>query len=194
VRYADRVDDERRDYVRTRFLRVSVLVIVVLGAAAIVISMIPSVEVYKDANDCFGHALGRVFSAHGGGRSSCESSWVLVDTRPPANVASMLSYLAIVLAPAMVIWKWPRLGFAVAWSPWTMVASVVMILSTFELFGDFALRTKQLPLAHVFDWVMVVLLVGLMLVIPVATLVIGIATRKRPPPPPVFPTARVVER
>lgn len=189
------MDDDRREQLKAKILRGLVVAMTILGLVAIVLCFVPSVQVYKDAHDCANEALGRALSWHNSNHHRCEPSWVLAETRGPVDhQVGMALYFLAVIAPGLLVRKWPTLKLAMLWAFLTFGATFLMIVATFELFGNWDEHLVQLPLSYVFGLAASTLVITLIALVPVFCGVFAIATRKRPPPPPVFPTARIVER
>jgi hypothetical protein len=163
------VDPDRRSHLLAKLLRGLVIVVAVLVLIVCVLAFIPSVEIYEGAR--------------------------LVGTGPPVRSGSeTVVYFGMLLVFGWRVWSQPTLASALTWTLWTIIVSGVMTVLTFAPFHDGVERVVQLPLAYVFGAAVTALLVALIVVIPIGCLVFAILTRTRPPPPPVFPTARIVER
>lgn len=120
-----------------RVLRVVALTVCALCGVAMVVGWLPGIEVYRDANDCFGRALGALFSAHGGGgRSPCEHHYVYVETRL-AGGWGLMAALAPVVLGGLALWRWPKLWIAWVWPVLMFVLLVVSVVLTldFDIFG-----------------------------------------------------------
>jgi hypothetical protein len=147
-------------------LRTLIAIAATVATMAFVFSFFPGVEVYRN-----GEFLG---------------------TRPVVEHANwLLGLLVIYLAPGALLWKQPRLPYALLWSIWTVIVTGVAFVATFDL-GDWSLRTVQLWPAAVFGYLMSALLVLLIIVVPIACAVFWWFTRERPAPTSL-PTARLVK-
>jgi hypothetical protein len=174
-----------------RLLRGIVLLATLLGVAAAVLAFVPAVEVYEDGGDCFGHALASLFALDGAA-GRCESAWVYVGTRTAAeHPAQMAAYFLVVIAPGLVVWRRPRPALALAWTIAVVIATFVMVVVTFELFGDWGVRTVALAPARLYGGAASALLVLLIVILPVACAVLAIAGRRRPHLPEL-PEARAL--
>jgi hypothetical protein len=125
------MEDEHKDWLPPT-LRTIALVVIALCGVAVVFGMFPGTKVYKDANDCFGHALGALFSAHGGGHSTCESHYILVRTESAGGWQGALALTPIVLG-AMVLRRWPRPLIAFLWPMGGFVLLAIGFIVTFKL-------------------------------------------------------------
>jgi len=114
-------------------LRIQALVVIALCGVAMILAWFPGVRVYREANDCFGHALGQLFSAHGGGgHSTCESRYVLEGTKLAGSWKTMLALAPVVLG-GFAMRRWPRPLIAWACTLPTLVLLVIALLLTFDV-------------------------------------------------------------
>jgi hypothetical protein len=153
---------------RRLLLRILVALAFILAAFAFVLGFLPGAHVYR--YDVFVETVDVV------------ESWNW-----------FLGYLVLLLAPGVVVWRRPRIAFALAWSLWTVGVTVLLLVATFD-FGDWSVRHVVLPAQQVFGYTMAALLGHLILVVPVACAIAWWFTRERPEPPVTLPMARVVRR
>ncbi|MBA3393735.1 MAG: hypothetical protein H0T89_13895 [Deltaproteobacteria bacterium] len=181
-----------RDTLRRKLLRTFCVIAGGLATAALILGLLPGSETYRDTNDCFGHALGGLFSH--GRRSPCESHWVYVATTPVvAHWNWLLGFLFVLLAPGVLIWRNARIAFALLWSLWAIGAGTIGFLASFDL-GDWSVKTVELWPMYAFGIVIFGLLLLLIALLPIACGVFAWVTRNRPEPPPALPRATVVDR
>lgn len=181
-----------RDVIRRKLLRTFCLIAGGLATAALILGFLPGTETYRDTNDCFGNALGGLFSAHHGRRPPCESHYVYVATTPVvAHWNWLLGFLFMLFAPGILIWRKPRIAFALLWALWAIGAGTVGFLASFDL-GDWSVKTVELWPIYAFGVVMFGLLLLLIALLPIACGVFAWVTRNRPEPPVVLAPARVV--
>jgi hypothetical protein len=189
------VDAGRREHLKAKLLRGTAIVLGALAVLAAILCCVPSVEVYEDRSDCFGHALGSLFAFEHGHRGPCVQSWSYVETRTPVDHPfGMAVYFMLLAVPALVVWQRPRLRFAIVWTVFTVAATFAMVVATFELFGDWGKRTVDLWPAQLFAGVATALVGSLIIVVPLGCLVFHVVTRTRMPRPPGLPEARLIER
>ena len=156
-----------RDAARQKLLRILVAVAVVLGAAAFLLGRLPGLDIYR----------GETY----------------VETRPIVEQWNwFLGFLVGMLAPGFVVWRRPRLAYALLWSLWVVAFVAVVLVATFDL-GNWDVRVVVLPAHAVFVRVMWSLLAHLIAIVPLACGVFWWVTRDRPAAPPL-PTARVISR
>jgi hypothetical protein len=116
----------------TRQLRTTGLVVVVLCVVAMIVGMLPGTEIYRDANDCFGQALGQLFSAHGGGHGRCEAHYVHVGTERAGGWWMILALLPVALG-GLAVRRWPRIWVALLWPLGAFVLLVIGILLALDI-------------------------------------------------------------
>jgi hypothetical protein len=120
-----------------RGLKLIALLVIAMCAIAMVVGLFPGKHVYRDANDCFGEALGRLFSAHGGGGgSTCAPDYVFVRRELAGGWQLMLALAPVVLG-GLAVWRWPRIFVAALWP---VIAFVLLVISIaialdFEIFS-----------------------------------------------------------
>jgi hypothetical protein len=137
---------------------------------AIVLSFVPSIEVY-------------------GGYPS-----QLLEIRTPVeHHTGMVVYFLAILIPGLFVWRQPKLLTALSWSLVALGATFAMVVVTFDL-GDWTHRLVELWPATLFGIASATLVVTLIAVVPVFCLGFALATYKRPPPRREFATARVIRR
>lgn len=147
-------------------LRILAALAATIAAIAFVFGFFPGVEVYR--NDVF------------------------IETRPVVDHWNwLLGVLVIYLAPGALVWRKPRIGFALLWSLWTMTITVLVFVATFDL-GDWTLQTVVLWPQALFGYLMFALVFVLIAIMPVACAVLWWVTRDRPVRPSL-PTARVLK-
>lgn len=158
-------------------LRVTALGLIALCAIAMVLGWLPGTEVYRDSNDCFGRALGALFSAHGGGaHSSCESQYVLVRVERAGGWALMASLAPVVLG-ALAVWRWPRPLVAWLLAFGTFAVLAVAIAATFDL--DLSLVEHHAALWPSYAVTVIVgVLAVILMVLFVAMPIIGVVRRR----------------
>lgn len=125
-----------KDWLRSA-LRVTAFGVIALCGIAMVLGWLPGTEVYRDSNDCFGRALGALFSAHGGGaRSSCESHYVLVRVERAGGWALMAALLPVVLG-AIAVQRWPRplIAWLLAFGTFAVLAIAIAVTFDLDLFS-----------------------------------------------------------
>ncbi len=103
----------------------------------------------------------------------------------------LLGFLFVLLAPGVLIWRKPRIAFALLWSLWAIGAGTVGFLATFDL-GNWSGKTVELWPMYAFGIVIFGLLLLLIALLPIACGVFAWVTRNRPEPPVVLAPARVV--
>ena len=147
-------------------LRIIVAIAATIAAIAFVFSFFPGMEVYR--NETF------------------------VETRPVVEHWNwLLGILVIYLAPGAVVWRAPRIAFALLWSLWTIAVTVLVFVATFDL-GDWSTYTVVLWPQVMFGYVMFALVFLLIAAMPVACAVCWWVTRERPAQPQL-PVARLVK-
>ena len=174
-----------------RVLRVVALAVIVVCGLAMVIGLLPGTEIYRDANDCFGHALGSLFSAHGGG-GHCEAHYKLIGTRPAGGGELILALTPVVLG-GLAVRRWPRPLVAGLWPVGAFVLLVIGVVITFDL--DLFSLEHKVPLWPSYVVSALLGLIALvMMVLVVAMPIIGIrrALARRRAAREVMPEARVI--
>ena len=176
-----------------RVLRRVALAVIVLCGLAMIVGLLPGMKVYKDANDCFGHALGRLFSAHGGGGgSTCESHYVLIRTERAGGWELMLALLPVVLG-GLAVRRWPRPLIAGLWPLGAFVLLAIGVIVTFDL-EIFSLERKVAMWPTVVVSVLLGFVALIMLIVFVAMPIVGVVRfrARRRAAREVIPQARVV--
>ncbi|MEO8706520.1 MAG: hypothetical protein ABI867_41225, partial [Kofleriaceae bacterium] len=193
-RYCLTVDAERRDRVKRKLLRVTAVVLGVVAVAAAILCFVPSVEVYRDASDCFGNALGSLVTIeHHAHREPCAQRWVLEGMRTPvAHQLGMAAYFLLLGVPGLLVWRLPRLRYVMVWTLYAVGSTFAMIVATFELFGDWGKRTVDLWPAQLFFVLASSLVAALIVILPIGSLVVHLVTRTRAAKPVTLPEARVL--
>lgn len=164
-----------------RVLRVVALTVCAVCGVAMVIGWFPGMDVYRDTNDCFGRALGALFSAHGGGgHRTCEPHYVYVGTRL-AGGWNLMASLAPVVLGGLALWRWPKLWLAWVWPVLMFALLVVSVVLTLD-FDIFSLEHK-VPLwpSYVVSALMAILalvFVVLVVAVPIIALVRWRARRR----------------
>jgi hypothetical protein len=174
-----------------RVLRGVALAVIVVCALAMVFGMLPGTAIYRDANDCFGHALGSLFSAHGGG-GHCEAHYKLIGTKPAGGFELALALLLVVLG-ALAVRRWPRPLVAGLWPVGAFVLLVIGAIVTLD-FDIFSLEHK-VPLwpSYVVSALLgLIALVMMALVVAMPIISIRRALARRRAAREAFPEARVV--
>lgn len=145
-------------------LRIIVAIAATIAAIAFVFSFFPGMEVYR--NETF------------------------IETRPVVEHWNWLfGILVIYLAPGAVVWRAPRIPFALLWSLWTIAVTVLVFVATFDL-GDWSTYTVVLWPQVMFGYVIFALVFLLIAAMPVACAVCWWVTRERPAE---LPVARLVK-
>jgi hypothetical protein len=159
---------------KPKLLRGTVIVMSMLGVAAAVLCFVPAVAVYQ---------------------RSCISGAVDLGTRGPVeHPLGMALYFLVVLAPGMLVWRKPTLERALLWSLLTLLSSIALLVITVVPLDAPHIYTVHRWPAHVFAGIATTFVANLILTLPLGCLGFAIATRKRPPPKPEFPRARVIVR
>jgi hypothetical protein len=122
---------DETDWVRS-VLRATALGVIILCWLGMAVGMLPGVKIYEDTNDCFGRALGSLFSAHGGRGSTCEPHYVYVRTDKACGFEAVLVFSAVALG-ALAVRRWPRLLVAWLWPVVSFAAVAITFVLTFEL-------------------------------------------------------------
>jgi hypothetical protein len=175
--------------VKTKILRGIAIAIAVLGTIAIVFGFLPGIEVYRDVNDCFGRAFGSLFG-HDSARG-CQASYQLVETRSVVDrPVGMAFYFAVLMAPALVVWRYPQLKLLLGWTLLAIGATFLMIVAMFD-FGSWSDSIVRLWPADVFAVVLTIMLSVLIVGLPVFCAIYAFVTRTRPPPKPEVARARI---
>lgn len=160
---------------KRRMLRILCGLAGACGLGIFAIGWLPGSEIYTDANDCFGRALGAL-AAHGG-RHGCEPRYTLDHTELVLDEPLQWLALALVLAPGVLVWLRPRLRFALLWSALAVPCSYLGFVAWFDL--KLFARTEALWPSQVFAPFAIGLLVMVLLVIPISCLVFAIHARAR---------------
>jgi hypothetical protein len=167
-------------------LRRLIVVIAGLGLVLTVVGFLPGQVVYDDANHCFGYALGSLgHTEHH--HIDCTSSYTLLRETRLAGGLPLATYVALLLAPAMWLYRTPRARRAWAWIAWgigSLVASAALwLVVDFHL--DLFSRTETLWPGLVVQGGILAIQALLLVAMPIAIL-----RSREPPVPPV----RVVEQ
>lgn len=168
------MDDER---VKARILRSIVLAAFAVGLAAVVLALLPGVEVFTERDD--GH---RVVAT----RSAAEYPlWMLV-------------WGIAVLAPGALVWFRPRLTYACLWSMCALFATAMWFVVTSDpVVGRRGLewqRVVELWPATWWGYAMVLLVGGLIVALPVFCGAFALVTGHRDGVRAQLPTARALRR
>ena len=115
-----------------RWLRNDAIAMIALCGLAMIVGWFPGTEVYRDTHDCFGRALGALFSAHGGGGGTCEPHYVHVRTDRAGSWQLVLALTPVVLG-GLALWRWPRLWIAFVWPLVTFSTLVIGFAVTFHI-------------------------------------------------------------
>jgi hypothetical protein len=175
--------------VKAKILRGIAIGIAVLGTIAIVLGFVPGVDVYRDGNECFGQALGSLFS-HGSSRG-CQASWQLVETRSVVDHPLWMAlYFALLMAPGLLVWRFPQLKLLLVWSLIAISSTFLMIVATFDL-GSWSERIVQRWPAYLFGAAVTIMLSVLIVGLPVFAAIYAFVTRTRRPAKPELPRARI---
>ncbi|MBA3501263.1 MAG: hypothetical protein M4D80_25090 [Myxococcota bacterium] len=153
-------------------LRVLVAIAATIAATGFVFSFFPGLEVYRI--------------------TSGRSETLYVDTLPVVEHWNwLLGVLVILLAPGAVIWRKPRISYALLWSLWAIAVATLVFVATFQL-GDWGVRTVALWPHAVFGFLMSGLLFLVIAIVPIACGAYWWMTRERPVRP-MLPVARLVK-
>ena len=167
---------------KQKILRGIAIAIAGLGTIAIVFGFLPGVDVYRDTSDCFGHAFASLFS-HASSRG-CQSSWHFVETRSVVDQPLWMTlYFAVLMAPGLLVWRFPQLKFLLVWSLIAIGSTFLTIVATFDL-GSWSERTVQLWPVYVFGVAVTIMLSALIVGLPVFCAIYAFVTRTRRPPKP----------
>src|SRR5882672_2982073 len=97
-----------------RLRRAVTLMILGVAGVAMLLAFIPGVDVYRDGNDCFGEALGNLFSSESRHRT-CAPEW-----RHVGVAMSGGPWIALIVfcgaLPALITLRWPRWAWLLAGS------------------------------------------------------------------------------
>lgn len=154
-----------------RRLRRFIKLVVPLGAVIAAFGFLPGTRVYDDSRNCFGNALGAMFTeAHSSG---CRPSYDQLTATRLAGGIPLLLYMLLVLAPAIVVHVDPRARRAWLWILWSFVAVVPAgaMFFVLEFHLDFFSHTETLWPARVVEAGIVALLLLLTMALPILTLV-----------------------
>lgn len=185
------MDDVSKPDWLPRVLRVVALAVIVVCGLAMVIGLLPGTKIYRDANDCFGHALGSLFSAHGGG-GHCEPHYKLIGTKPAGGFDLVVALIPLVLG-GLAVRRWPRPLVAGLWPVGAFVLLVIGAIVTLD-FDIFSLERK-VPLwpSYVVSGLLgLIALIMLVLIIAMPIISIHRALARRRAAREAFPAARVV--
>lgn len=117
---------------------------ITLSALALFFGFFPGTIVYRDTNDCFGEALGSLFSAHGhGGGNGCTANYVY-DHTESAGGWELWAVMVPAALLALLVRHRPRPALAVAWALASFLIAIAVIAVTFEL--DLFSEYHRLPL------------------------------------------------
>jgi hypothetical protein len=167
-------------------LRRLIVAIAALGVALVAVGWFPGHAIYDDANNCFGHALGALgHTEHH--NVDCTSSYTELRETRLAGGWPLATYVVLLLAPAIVLYRDPRARRAWWWIVWNIgalaAAFALWIVVDFrvELFSS----TQTLWPAHVVQAGVLVIQALVFVALPILLLCA---------PPPRIPDARVVAR
>ena len=147
-------------------LRIMVAIAATIAATAFTFSFFPGMEVYRDAT--------------------------FIETRPVVEHWNwLLGILVVYLAPGAIVWRAPRISYALLWSVWTIAVTVLVFVATFDL-GDWSTYTIVLWPQVMFGYLMFALVFLLIAVMPIACGVYWWVTREAPTRPQL-PVARVLK-
>ena len=166
-----------------RRLRRIVLLVALFGIAAAIAGMFPGEQVFDDANNCFGHAFGGLFSH--GGEVACTASYTKLVATRAAGGLPLVMFVGAELAYGAIVIQSPSRWVALGWTVWTGIGLVVWFGATFKL--DLFSHTARLPA----ETITYTLLGAMLLLICPIALVVGFASKRTAPG---APDARVVVR
>jgi hypothetical protein len=127
----------------TRSLRIAAWTVITLTAIALFFGFFPGANIYRDTSNCFGRALGALFSAHGGGGDGgCTATYVF-DHTESAGGWELWAALVPVALLALLVRRRPTPALAVAWALSGFLIAIAVIASTFELdlFSEYSRQT-----------------------------------------------------
>ena len=151
-----------------------------LGVVAAVIGFFPGSRVYDDANNCFGQAIASLgMTEHH--TSDCTASWTKLVEVQPAGGWPVLGFVLAVALGAAIVYRKPRRAYAFAWTLWTglMAVALIVVMFDFHIFEHVVILWPT----HVVELSLGMLLVLVMIGAPLVALV----TRE---PSGSLPTAR----
>jgi hypothetical protein len=155
-----------REVAKRTMLRILVAIAATLAATSFVFGFFPGVEVYRRET--------------------------FIETRAVVEHWNwFLGILVMLLAPGAIVWRHPRIGYALLWSIWTIAMTVLVFVATFEL-GEWGVRTVALWPHAVFGFLMFSLLFLLIAIVPIACGVYWWVTRGSNERPVTLPVARLV--
>ncbi|MCW5801446.1 MAG: hypothetical protein KIT31_03475 [Deltaproteobacteria bacterium] len=166
---------------KARILRGIVLAAFGVGLAALVLALLPGVEIFAERSD--------------GNRVA----WRPVGTRSAAeHPLGMLVWGVAVLAPGALVWFRPRLTYACLWSMCALVATTMWFVVTTDpvptRHGSQWLRVVELWPATWWGYTIVLLIGGLVVALPVFCGAFAFVTGRRDGVRPQLPAARVLRR
>jgi hypothetical protein len=167
------VDDERT---KARVLRIIVVVAMSLGAAAVVLAMLPGVEVW---------AGGSVGWRRIDARSAAEHPWW------------MLAWGIVMLGPGVLVWFRPQLTFACLWSMIAFGATAMWFVATNDMPGrntSMYMRYVDLWPSRWFGYIVVIVVGGLVVALPMFCAAFAVITGRRDGVRATLPTARIHRR
>ena len=186
------MDDVSKPDWLPRVLRAVALAVIVVCALAMVVGLLPGTKIYRDASECFGHALGNLFSAHGGGGGHCEPHYRLIGTKPAGGFELVAALIPIVLG-GFAVRRWPRPLVAGLWPVGAFVLLVIGVVVTLDL--DIFSLERKVPLwpSYVVSTLLsLIALVMMVLVVAMPVISIRRALARRRAAREAFPEARVV--
>lgn len=164
--------NERREILLQRSLRFLVLAMAALTLVAIVIGFFPGHEVYQNG--------------------------VLIERRA-AGGAGFSMFACWLIAPGLIVWLHPKLGFALMWSVLAWIGTVMLVGASMSF--DFSLGRTYVKLfpATAMQYVMTPVMVTILAGIPIAAALYKLAIRRVDAKEhalanPLPPVARVVTR
>jgi hypothetical protein len=151
-------------------LRAMVAIATTIAATAFVFSFFPGLEIYR--LDAYGD--------------------LFVETLPVVEHWNwLLGIFVVLLAPGAVIWRRPRIAYALLWSLWSMAIATLVFVATFDI-GNWGVRTVALWPHAVFGFLLSALLFLVIAIIPIACGAYWWTMRDRTPRPKL-PVARLVK-
>jgi len=172
--------------VLARRLRLFTVVVAALGLVTSIFGFFPGTRVLDDSNNCFGTAIGALFTeAHSHG---CQPSYDRVATTRMAGGLPVLLYVVLALAPAILVRADPRPRRVWQWTLWSFAAVIPAGLMFFvlEFHLDLFARTVTLWPTRVVE----AGIIALQLLLIVGLPVLALSARELDPPRPPRAVAR----
>jgi hypothetical protein len=167
-------------------LRRFIVAIAALGLVLVGVGFLPGQAVYDDASNCFGAAIG-AFGHTEHHHVDCTSSYTELRETRLAGGLPLVTYVVLLLAPAIVLYRDPRARRAWWWIAWgvggLVAAAALWVAIDFHL--DLFSRTRTLWPGRVVEGGVAAIQALLLVALPITLL----ASRRSP-----IPDAHVVDR